>query len=161
MLNLKMNSDLKHEEAAESRSQVSRHLYILLQPTPPLEKPEVEDKLGVEKPGELDWYIFENRIRTIIHQLVEPYAIKIIHGTDTANAVKKDHEKIKRRLDELEFILNKSHQRAAGMEDLHRQIRDMVKTYFAQLEFFSSQDNDRRMQELKLKQDNEVIWTHL
>ena len=81
-----------------------------------------------ERPGELDWYLFENRIRSIIHQLVEPYALKAINGAESVQVVKRDNEKLKRRVDELEFMLHKSHQRASGIEDVTKQILDLVRT---------------------------------
>ena len=79
------------------------------------------------RPAELDWYIFENRIRAIIHQLVEPYALQTMNGTEKAEAVKKEHEKLKRRVDELEFMLHKSHQRASGLDDISKQILFLVR----------------------------------
>lgn len=60
------------------------------------------------KNKELDWFVFENRVREIIKDIVDPMANKTTDNHEELIDLKKRNEMLKRKVDEMEFVLHKS-----------------------------------------------------
>ena len=72
--------------------------------------------------GNVDWFAFETRIRQIIFEFLEPSTKRIVETKNTIESVINQNEFLRRRVDELEFILHKSHKRNLVHDNLDKRI---------------------------------------
>ena len=78
--------------------------------------PSVQDMKA--RANDLDWFSFENRIRTTVHQLIDPLKHKLVVSPLSLFRIKTDEAKFdkiiaesdlqKERIEELEFLSHKT-----------------------------------------------------
>lgn len=61
----------------------------------------------VEKTSDLDWFMFENKVRSIIQELIEPVLVKSEFINTKSENLNIDVEVLMRQADEIQFALNK------------------------------------------------------
>eukprot|EP00347_Sterkiella_histriomuscorum_P001564 403371548 len=84
----------------------------------------LSDEVGLEDMFETNpnWFAFETRVRKMVLQMVEPQVKRSILERETIQEVKKQHDSIKKKIDECEFIIHKAQKKTASQEDVHKKI---------------------------------------
>lgn len=91
----------------------------------------------------LDWFAFETRIRKVLHELLEPTAERSVKTKEHVEEVKTQNEFLTRKIEELEFILHKSHKRSTLFDNVNKRLIES--------------DAERKMLEVKLKNEIENL----
>ena len=84
---------------------------------------------------EMDWFAFENRVREIVKDILEPYAIRSVDLQEGVKLLSDHHDKFKRKQDEMEFVMHKRNHRNSGIDELNKRLFDI--------------ENERKVQEAK------------
>lgn len=87
----------------------------------------------------LDWFAFETRIRKVLYELLEPTADRSIQAKEAVEKIKSENEFLIRKIEELEFILHKSHKRSTLFDNVNKRLIES--------------DSERKMLEVKIKND--------
>lgn len=95
------------------------------------------------KSPDLDWFAFETRIRKVLHELLEPTAERSVKTKETVEEVKSQNEFLTRKIEELEFILHKSHKRSTLFDNINKRLIES--------------DAERKMLEVQMKNDVENL----
>jgi hypothetical protein len=69
---------------------------------------------------EMDWFAFENRVREIVKDILEPYAIRSIGIGESLSTLSESHDKFKRKQDEMEFVMHKRNHKNSGIDELNK-----------------------------------------
>jgi chromosome segregation ATPase len=93
----------------------------------------------------MDWFAFETRIRKVLHELLEPTAERSIKTKENMEEVKTQNDFLTRKVEELEFILHKSHKRSTLFDNVNKRLIES--------------DSERKMLEVKMKNDYENLHT--
>jgi hypothetical protein len=96
---------------------------------------------------ELDWFAFENRMREIVKDILEPYAVRSIDIQESLKFLSDNHDKFKRKQDEMEFIMHKRNHRNSGIDELNKKLFDI--------------ENERKVREAKNMQMIEGLKSQL
>ena len=96
---------------------------------------------------EMDWFIFENRVREIVRDILDPYAIKSIDIQESIKMLSDSHDKFKRKQEEMEFLMHKSHHRTGGIDELNKKLFDL--------------ENERKVREARNLQQIESLKVQL
>ena len=88
--------------------------------------------------NEIDWYGFENRIRKLLHQITEPTIKRMVDTKDMVDKVGTQNEYLSRRIDELEFIMHKSHKRNLVFDDYNKRLIKLEEKQHSTLIEYSS-----------------------
>ena len=93
---------------------------------------------------ELDWFAFETRVRKLIHELIEPTSKRFgvlqnhsyvfytllfsecrsVHTREQNEDLRKQHEALKRKVEDLGFILHQNQSRSTAFDELHKRISE-------------------------------------
>ncbi|CAI2371779.1 unnamed protein product [Moneuplotes crassus] len=90
---------------------------------------------SVRENKELEWFSFENRVRDIIKDILEPYAIRSIDLQEAVENLTEGHDRFKRKQDEMEFVMHKRSHRNSGIDELNKKLFDI--------------ENERKVREAK------------
>ena len=82
------------------------------------ETPEVEYK----PPVELEWYDFETRMRNVVTELVEPILKRTQEDREEIGTCNRSCATLSKRLEDLEFLVQKNKGRNKVMDDINRRI---------------------------------------
>ena len=82
------------------------------------ETPEVEYKAPVE----LEWYDFETRMRAVVTDLIEPILKRGQEDREEIGSCNRSCATISKRLEDLEFLVQKNKGRNKVMDDINRRI---------------------------------------
>jgi hypothetical protein len=74
---------------------------------------------------EMDWFAFENRVREIVRDILEPYAIRSIDIGESLTTLSESHDKFKRKQDEMEFVMHKRNHKNSGIDELNKKLFDI------------------------------------
>lgn len=96
---------------------------------------------------EMDWFAFENRVREIIKDILEPYAIKSIDVQENIKVLSDNYDKFKRKQDEMEFVMHKRNHRNSGIDELNKKLFDI--------------ENERKVREARNMQQIENLKVQL
>lgn len=107
---------------------------------------KIPKKTNIEN-KEIEWFAFENRVREIIRDILEPYAIRSIDLQETVQNLSDSHDKFKRKQDEMEFVMHKRSHRNSGIDELNKKLFDI--------------ENERKVREAKNMQAIEGIKVQL
>ena len=88
--------------------------------------------------NDIDWYGFENRIRKLLHQITEPTIKRMVDTKDMVDKVSTQNEYLSRRVDELEFIMHKSHKRNIVFDDFNKRLSKLEDRQHSTLIEYSS-----------------------
>lgn len=105
-----------------------------------LKKVNIENK-------EMDWFAFENRVREIVRDILEPYAVRSIDIQETLRVLSDNHDKFKRKQDEMEFVMHKRNHRNSGIDELNKKLFDI--------------ENERKVREARNMQAIESLKVQL
>lgn len=122
------------ERPASGKSNVSR----ISKRVP--KKANIEDK-------EIEWFAFENRVRDIVRDILEPYAVRSIDLQETVQTLNDSYNKYKRKQDEMEFVMHKRSHRNSGIDELNKKLFDI--------------ENERKVREAKNMQSTEGLKVQL
>lgn len=95
----------------------------------------------------MDWFVFENRVREIVRDIFEPYAVKSIDIQENIKVLSDAHDKFKRKQDEMEFVMHKRNHRNSGIDELNKKLFDI--------------ENERKVREARNMQQIEVLKVQL
>jgi len=56
---------------------------------------------------ELEWFMFETRIRQLVQEIVEPVQDRTNSYNDAVTVAKQDMQILRRRIEEVEFVMQK------------------------------------------------------
>jgi len=70
----------------------------------------------------MDWFAFETRIRKVLHELLEPTAERSMKTKESMEEVRTQNEFLTRKVEELEFILHKSHKRSTLFDNVNKRL---------------------------------------
>ncbi|CAI2383906.1 unnamed protein product [Moneuplotes crassus] len=93
----------------------------------------------------LDWFAFETRIRKVLHDLLEPTAERSIKTKENVEEVKAENKILTRKIEEIEFILHKSHKRSTLFDSVNKRLID--------------NDSERKILESRLNNEVRSITT--
>lgn len=96
---------------------------------------------------EMDWFAFENRVREIVRDILEPYAIRSVDIQETLRVLSDNHDKFKRKQDEMEFVMHKRNHRNSGIDELNKKLFDI--------------ENERKVREARNMQAIESLKVQL
>lgn len=96
---------------------------------------------------EMDWFVFENRVREIVRDILEPYAIKSVDIQESVKVLSDAHDKFKRKQDEMEFVMHKRNHRNSGIDELNKKIFDI--------------ENERKVRDARNMQQLEALKVQL
>ena len=124
------NSALVRPSSSRSKSSIKKRLA----------KPNMDNR-------EMDWFAFENRVREIIKDILEPYAIKSIDVQENIKVLSDNYDKFKRKQDEMEFVMHKRNHRNSGIDELNKKLFDI--------------ENERKVREARNMQQIENLKVQL
>ena len=96
---------------------------------------------------EMEWFAFENRVREIVRDILEPYAVRSIDLQETVKTLNESHGKYKRKQEEMEFVMHKRSHRNSGIDELNKKLFDI--------------ENERKVREAKNMQAIEGLKVQL
>jgi hypothetical protein len=73
-------------------------------------------------PNELDWYDFETRMRAVVVKLIEPTITKAADDRENIRILQHSNKKSIKRIEELEFLLQKDKSKNKLMDDIAKKI---------------------------------------
>eukprot|EP00347_Sterkiella_histriomuscorum_P015663 403356170 len=98
-----------------------------------------EGGVGMKIANEVDWFGFQTQLRKIVYELVEPTVKRALLSENNIYVLQEENQSLKKKIDELEFVFQKSQKRAVTNDDVQRKIHE--------------QDQSRRLAEVKIKGD--------
>ena len=81
----------------------------------------MEEKQGGEN---VNWFLFENRIRKMVIELLEPIVKRSNDDREVVLGIKMLSETQKRKLDELEYLTHKSQKRLGSLDMVTKRINE-------------------------------------
>ena len=65
----------------------------------------------------------------MVMQMVEPCVKRSLYDKEVAGEMKKQNDIIKRKVDEVEFVVHKAQKKTATQEDFNKKIENNVRTH--------------------------------
>lgn len=86
-----------------------------------------EEELITDSPAptSLDWYDFETKMRSVVLKLLEPQLNKSSEDRECIRKLRLSHKKNKKRIEELEFLLQKKSSKSAIMDEINQRITNV------------------------------------
>ena len=78
-----------------------------------------------QKNAELDWFSFETRVRKLIQDLVEPVSKRAVEAKESSDTLRKSNDNLKRKVEEIEFVVHKSQKKSTIFEDINNKFTKM------------------------------------
>lgn len=74
----------------------------------------------------VDWYTLETNVKKLVLEFIEP-TVKLAKNQELEmQSVTEQQKKVITKLDELEFVMQKTHKRAVSLDMLDKQIKEIV-----------------------------------
>lgn len=75
----------------------------------------------------VDWYTLETNVRKLVLEYIEP-TVKLAKVQELEmQGVSEQQRRLITKIDELEFVMQKTHKRAVSLDMMDRQIKDIVR----------------------------------
>ena len=91
-----------------------------------LKKQPTVNEFLVEKQSDLIWFEYETRLRKLVEELLEPTIRRSREERELFESLNKKSEALHKRVDDLEFMSQRTQKRQTAFDDIFKRINELV-----------------------------------